>query len=164
MCTAALDIQWFKVSTRACDDDSFFFCVRERVRASYLMTFESIGSLLIGVSDAMMLRIISQQFYCVLLDSTAFYCSRQERLRATERFGASPSWKWNVFWSRFSDPGTLRGPARADVEWLMNTEPGLLRRDQTAGRKLGSTFHLHMLQPWGTCYIVWDLRRCPLSV
>ncbi len=166
MCTAASDIQWFKVSTRACNDDSFFFCVQEGV--SYLMTFEGIGSLSAGVSDATTLRITSQQFYCVLLDSTAvpacFTAPVRNVWELQKRFGASPSWRRNVFWSRFSDPGTLWGPARADVEWLMNTEPGLLRRDQTAGRKLGSTFHLPTLQPWGTCYIVRALRWCPLSV
>lgn len=35
-----------------------------------LIMFEGIGYLLIEVCDAMMLRIISQQFYCVLLDFT----------------------------------------------------------------------------------------------
>lgn len=71
VCTAAGDIQWFKVSTIARNSDCYFLCTRERVRVSYLMTFESIGSLLMGFVMPLMPRIISQQFYCVLLGSTA---------------------------------------------------------------------------------------------
>lgn len=41
------------------------------MRVSYLIIFEGIGYLLIEVCDATMLRIISRQFYCVLLDFTA---------------------------------------------------------------------------------------------
>lgn len=94
---------------------SFVF-VYERVRVSYLKSSE-------GICDANRFLL-----FCLIPPlAHVFYHSRQERL-------GSERWEWNVFWSRFSDPGTLRGPARADVEWLMNTEAGRLRRDKTAGR------------------------------
>lgn len=54
MCPAALDIQWFKVSTRASKKDSsfFFFCVRESASELFNGIWKSIGSLLIGLCDA----------------------------------------------------------------------------------------------------------------
>jgi len=97
--------------------------------------------------------VISRQFYCAVFNSIAGPCVLLLPTGTSERFEALRSLKRNVFWSRFSDPGDfLRGLACADVEWLMNTE---------TWRKLGSTFHLHAMPPWWTCYTVWGPYMMP---
>lgn len=75
VCTAALDIQWHKGSTRACNSE-FCFCVQERVRVSYLKTSE-------GVCDADRFLL----FCLIPLLAHIFYHSRQECLGSVDGSG-----------------------------------------------------------------------------
>lgn len=106
----------------------------------------------------MMLTIISQQFYCVLFDSTAGPCVL---LLPT---GASESYRKVRSGMCFDRALVILGLYEVqrvcvsvcwcgviDEHWAQRAEE---RPD--SWQELGSTFHLHMMQPWGTCYIVWD--------
>lgn len=141
VCETAVDIQWSEVSTRARHIDCLFMCTRwsetELFNDFWRQRLFADGETLRISSLLLVLKKKKNIVLCLIPPlAHVFYCSRQER-EAQRRFEASRSWKWNVFWSRFSDLGTvsfLQRPACADVWWLMTAEPSLLRRDQTASK------------------------------